>query len=55
MQLIWKFISPESNLDTHVRNHVPVIMPYTISAWLFLFTKIEGWELSYQWKGYVNY
>ncbi|XP_019427079.1 PREDICTED: uncharacterized protein LOC109335398 [Lupinus angustifolius] len=54
MQLIWKFISPESNLDVPVRNHVPVIMPSAVSAWLFLFTKIEGWELSYQWKGAIS-
>ncbi|CAL0300378.1 unnamed protein product [Lupinus luteus] len=54
MQLIWKFISPESNLDVPVKNLVPAIMPYAISAWLFLFTKVGGWELSYQWKGAIS-
>ncbi|XWS68129.1 hypothetical protein CRYUN_Cryun04dG0063900 [Craigia yunnanensis] len=55
MQLIWKFIHPESD-SSMKRNHSPAVLTAAISAWSFLLSTIDGWRLSYNnWQGAISY
>ncbi|KAI5314837.1 hypothetical protein L3X38_044013 [Prunus dulcis] len=56
MQIIWKFIHPESVNDVNTKKHSPEVLVAAIYSWLFLLTSMEGWRLSHNsWNGAVCY
>ncbi|KAM1106471.1 hypothetical protein ACFX13_003395 [Malus domestica] len=56
MQIIWKFINPESASDVNTQNHSAEILVAAVYAWLFLLTSMEGWRLSHNyWNGAISY
>lgn len=55
MQLIWKFIHPESDSRIGSKDS-PAVLTAAISAWSFLLTTLDGWRLSYKnWRGAISY
>ncbi|RXH87476.1 hypothetical protein DVH24_034376 [Malus domestica] len=56
MQIIWKFINPESASDVNTQNHSAEVLVAAVYAWLFLLTSMEGWRLSHNyWNGAISY
>lgn len=54
MQLLWKFIYPESHSGKQ-RKDSQAVLTAAISAWTFLLTTIDGWNLSYKtWQGAIS-
>ncbi|CAK9144966.1 unnamed protein product [Ilex paraguariensis] len=56
MQIIWRFIHLQSGFNGVARKHSAVVLTSAISAWSFLLTSMDSWNLSYNhWQGAIDF